>query len=79
MVAADEEPPASAEALYGKARFESSVPSCVIVASVWAGLRKELLERKWCRISEDFALLLLDECAQRYGPIPLSRSVECAV
>lgn len=79
LVPANEDPPAAAKALCGKLTFESSVPSSVIVAAVWAGLQIELLEQRWCRISEDFALLLLDECVNRYGTIPLKVSIECAV
>jgi hypothetical protein len=72
LLPSDKAPPPSAVALLGPLIREATIPSNVVIVSVWRRMQGELHEHGYCRISEDLALLLLEECIARHGTKALS-------
>jgi hypothetical protein len=75
LLPSDQTPPAAAVALVGPLILEATIPSDVLIASVWRRMQLEMQDHGYCCISEDLALLLLDDCLKRHGALTIAPAI----
>lgn len=75
LLPGEQTPPAAAVDRHGPLVLESTLPANVVLVSVWRRMQSELHEHGYCCISEDFALLLLEEYLERYGTEAIAPSI----